>query len=110
MENEELKLAYEKVMKDLKEAEINGQDTTEILKSQINLLKAGYKKLSELTEDEKFDTNPKKYSSLLAYLNNIEKVLIKLNEPTDEIIAERQKIEDKMQDVGLGWLFSNTKK
>ena len=108
MDNNELKIKSIEVQQKIDKCRTNGENPAPYLKEKIELLEIGYKKLSEQLQDDKFEKNPKKYSTLLSYQNNIKNLQQELQLPTQNTDNEIAKIEAQMQKAGLGWLL-NTK-
>ena len=105
MDNKELKIKSTDVAVRIKEARKNGEDVTPLLREKMELLQIGYKKLFESLKEDKFERNPKKYSTLLSYLNNIKDIQKEINLPQDETDREISNIHAQMDRVGLGWLL-----
>lgn len=105
MDNKELKIKSTDVAVRIEQARKKGEDVTPLLREKMELLQIGYKKLSESLKEDKFEKNPKKYSTLLSYLNNIKKIQQEINLPQDETDKEISNIHAEMNRVGLGWLL-----
>ena len=105
MDNKELKIKSTDVAVRIEQARKNGEDVTPLLREKMELLQIGYKKLSESLKEDKFESNPKKYSTLLSYLNNIKKIQQEINLPQDETDKEISSIHAQMDKIGLGWLI-----
>ena len=105
MDNNELKVKFDNVQKRIVACKSKGEDVAPLMKEKMELLQIGYKKLSEQLTEDKFEKNPKKYSTLLQYLNNIKVIQAELNIPQNETDSEIQKIHNQMDKAGLGWLL-----
>ena len=106
MDNKELKIKFSEVTKQINEAKAKGEVPSQLLREKMELLQIGYKKLSESLQEDKFERNPRKYSTLLSYLNNIKEVQKEISLPCDETDREISKIHQEMDKAGLGWLLS----
>ena len=105
MDNNELKIRFDNVQKQIDAGKAKGENVEPLLNEKMELLQIGYKKLSEQLQEDKFEKNPKKYSTLLSYLNNIKSIQTELNKPTTETDREISKVEELMKKAGLGWLL-----
>ena len=105
MDNNELKIKSLNLNSQIDKARANGENITPLLKEKIELLKIGYQKLSENLKEDKYDKNPKKYSTLLSYLNNIKKIQGEIGIAQTETDQEISKIHSQMDKAGLGWLL-----
>ena len=105
MDNNELKIRSTDVTIRINEARKKGEDVTPLLREKMELLQIGYKKLSEALKEDKFEKNPKKYSTLLSYLKNIKDIQQEINLPQDETDKEISNIHAEMDKAGLGWLL-----
>ena len=105
MDNNELKIKSTEVSRKIELGRQNGEDVSSLLKEKIELLKIGYQKLSEELKDEKYEKNPRKYSTLLAFQNNIKNIQEELNISTDETNKEISNIHKMMEEAGLAWLL-----
>ena len=107
MDNNELKIKFANLSGKIDIAKSQGEDTTPLLKEKIELLQIGYKKLQEALKEDRYEKNPKKYSTLLSYLNNIKAIQNEINIPTSETDKEILNIYSQMEKAGLGWLLKN---
>ena len=105
MDNNELKIKSTDVSRRIELVRQKGEDVSPLLREKMELLKIGYEKLSNQLLDDKYEKNPRKYSTLLAYQNNIKKIEKELNMPTDETDKEINNIHQMMEKVGLTWLL-----
>ncbi len=105
MDNNELKIKFDTIQKQIDTKRANGENVDTLLAEKIELLQIGYKKLFEQLQEEKFEKNPKKYSTLLSYLNSIKSIQEELKKSTEETDSEINKIEELMKKAGLGWLL-----
>ncbi len=105
MDNNELKVRSTDVSRRIELGRQKGEDVSPLLKEKRELLKIGYEKLSNQLMDNKYEKNPKKYSTLLAYQNNIKNIEEELNLPTDETNKEISNIHQMMKNAGLAWLL-----
>ena len=88
MDNNELKIKFSEVTKQIDEAKARGEVPSQLLREKMELLQIGYKKLSESLQEDKFERNPKKYSTLLSYLNNIKEVQKEISDVIDNLPEE----------------------
>lgn len=107
MNNAELKTEFEKVEKQLEQYEKENKDTTDLLKQKIVLLQNGYKNLNDAIDRSKVQQVARMYAELLAFLNNIKTIQVKINDSTTETDEEISKIHEEMRKDGLGWLLDN---
>ena len=105
MDNNELKIKSTDVSRRIELGRQKGEDVSALLKEKMELLQIGYKKLSEQLTDDKYEKNPRKYSTLLAFQNNIKNIQEELNIPTNETNQEINNIHQMMEKVGLAWLL-----
>jgi len=105
MDNIELQSQFENIKIEIEQKRANGEDVTALLRTQVKLLREGYDKISEATSGAEFATNPRKYSTLLSYINNMRSILIELNDPTDEVDVLDSNVREQMDKNGLGWLL-----
>jgi hypothetical protein len=105
MDNNELKIRSTDVSRRIELGRQKGEDVSPLLREKIELLKIGYEKLSNQLRDDQFEKNPKKYSTLLAFQNNIKKIQEELNVPTSETDKEINNIHKMMEKAGLAWLL-----
>ncbi len=105
MDNNELKIKSTEVSRRIELGRQKGEDVSDLLREKMELLKIGYKKLSDALQDDKFEKNPRKYSTLLAYQNNIKNIQEELNISTEETNKEISNIHQMMKKVELAWLL-----
>ena len=105
MDNNELKVKFSEVTKQIDVAKAKGEVPSQLLREKMELLQIGYKKLSESLTEDKYEKNPKKYSTLLSYLNSIKEVQKEINVSQEETDREISKIHQEMDNAGLGWLL-----
>ncbi len=105
MDNNELKIKSTEVSRRIVLGRQKGEDVSPLLREKMELLKIGYEKLSNQLQDDKFEKNPRKYSTLLAYQNNIKNIQEELNISTDETNKEINNIHQMMEKAGLAWLL-----
>ena len=105
MDNNELKIKSTEVSRRIELGRQKGEDVSPLLKEKMELLKIGYKKLSEQLTDDKYEKNPRKYSTLLAYQNNIKNIQEELKISTDKTNQEISNIHQMMEKAGLAWLL-----
>ena len=106
MDNQELKLKFEEVKNQIEKFKQEGKDTAELLKVKYDLLKVGFERIKERTSDESFDKNPKKYSTLLSYLNSMKEIAQEINLPLNEINTFKSNIVEEMKKNNLDWLLN----
>ena len=107
MDNQQLKEKFEENKTRIEAAKQEGQDLTSLLKEKYELLKIGFARIKRETIDEKFDKNPKKYSTLLSYLNTMKETANEACMPLIEILALEKDVKDEMKKNGLDWLLNN---
>ncbi len=105
MDNNELKIKSTEVSRRIELGRQKGEDISPLLREKIELLKIGYEKLSNELMDDKYEKNPRKYSTLLAFQNNIKNIQEELNIPTNETNQEINNIHQMMEKAGLAWLL-----
>ena len=106
MDNQELKIKFEEIENKLKQARSQNEDVTELLKVKYELLKIGFARIKRDTMDSSFDKNPKKYSTLLSYLNTMKAVATEINMPQNEISSLENDIYEEMKKNNLDWLLN----
>ena len=104
-DKDELTIRYKELQKQIQEQQQNGEDITVLLREKIDLLTQYYHRLSDALQDKKYEKNPRKYSTLVSYLNTIKKIQIELNESTQETEKEILSVETEMRNAGLGWIL-----
>ena len=109
MENIELKNRYAVLTEQIAEKKKRKEDVTPLLREQVACLKEGYDKIKLSTSDEKYDKNPKKYSTLLSYIRTMRKILNELNAPTINVDKMEKEVKDEMKKNDLGWLLQEDK-
>ena len=105
MDNNQLKIKSTDVSRRIELGRQKGEDVSPLLREKMELLKIGYEKLSNELQDDKYEKNPRKYSTLLAYQNNIKNIQEELNIPTNETNQEINNINQMMEKAGLAWLL-----
>ena len=105
MDNQELKLKFEENKNKLEKAKMMNEDTTSLLQEKYSLLKIAYARIKARTSDESLDANPKKYSTLLSYINSMREVATELNLPMQELNLLQSDIENEMKKNNLDWLL-----
>ena len=103
--NQELKIKFEENKIAIEKARSLNQDTTALLKTKYDLLKLGYLAIKNKTEDEKFAQNPRKYSTLLSYINTMKQTAQEAKMPLDEVLKLETEIKAEMDKNKLGWLL-----
>lgn len=106
MDNQELKIKFEENKQKLETARTNGQDVKALLKEKYELLKIGFARIKRETVEEKFDKNPKKYSTLLSYVNTMKETANEAGMPLIEVLALEKDVKDEMEKNDLGWLLN----
>lgn len=107
MDNKELKIKYDEVLKKIDSYKKENKDISDLLKIKYELLKIGYARIRRDTMDSNFDKNPKKYSTLLSYLNTMKEVSKEINMSQNEVQALENEVKNEMKKNGLGWLLTN---
>ena len=106
MDNNELKIKFSEITKQIDVAKAKGEDSSQLLREKMELLQIGYQKLSDSLKEDKYERNPRKYSTLLSYLNSIKEVQKEINVPQDETDREISNIHQEMDKAGLSWLLT----
>ena len=106
MDNQELKLKFEEVNNQIEQGKKENKDVTELLKVKYELLKIGFARIKRDTMDASFDKNPKKYSTLLSYLNSMKKVADEINLSHSEVESLEKDILEEMKKNNLDWLLN----
>lgn len=106
MDNKQLKEKFEEVNNNIAIAKLNGQDVKPLLKEKYELLKIGFARIRRETFDTKFDKNPKKYSTLLSYINTMKETANEAGMSLIEVLAFQKDIEDEMKKNNLDWLLN----
>lgn len=106
MDNKQLKEKFEQIKNNIETAKQNGQDVKPLLKAKYELLKIGFARIKRETLDEKYDKNPKKYSTLLSYLNTMKETANEAGMPLIEVLALQKDIEEEMKKNDLDWLLN----
>ena len=106
MDNNELKLKFEKVQKELDASKAENKDVSALLKEKYELLKIGYEKIKNETASSEFDKNPKKYSTLLSYINTMKETAKEGGMPSDEVIVFENEVKEEMKKNNLDWLLN----
>lgn len=106
MDNQQLKEKFEDVQKRIENAKQCGNDVKTLLREKYELLKIGFAKIKRETMDEKFDKNPKKYSTLLSYVKTMKETANEAGMPLIEVLAIEKNIEDEMKKNNLDWLLN----
>ena len=104
--NQELKIKFEENKVAIEKAKNLNQDTTALLKTKYDLLKLGYLAIKNKTQGSEFDKNPKKYSTLLSYLNTMKETANEAGMPLIEVLALEKDVEDEMKKNNLDWLLN----
>ena len=106
MDNQELKLKFEEVKKQIEQGRKENKDISELLRVQYELLKIGFARIKRDTSDVRFDKNPEKYSTLLSYLNTMKGIAKEIPIPQMEINALENELKAEMKKNNLDWLLN----
>ena len=106
MDNNELKIKSIAVQQKIDAGRAKGENVEPYLKEKMELLKIGYEKLSEQLKDEKYEKNPRKYSTLLSYVNTMKNIADEIKLPKDEINAMEEDVKAQMAKNNLAWLLN----
>lgn len=106
MNNQQLKEKFEQINTNIDKLKQMGQDVKPLLKEKYELLKIGFARIKRETFDEKFDKNPKKYSTLLSYLNSMKETANEAGMPLIEVLALEKDVHDEMKKNDLDWLLN----
>ena len=107
MDNQELKLKFEEVKSKIEQGRKENKDVSELLKMQYELLKIGFARIKRDTTDAQFDKNPKKYATLLSYLNTMKDIAKEIPIPQMEINALENDVKAEMKKNNIDWLLNN---
>lgn len=105
MNNEELKIKYNKVNQEISLGKLNNKDITDLLKIKYELLKIGFFKIKDNTISSEFDNNPKKYSTLLSYINMMKEISNEISSFNTEISHLEEGVIAEMKKNKLEWLL-----
>ena len=106
MDNNELKTKYEEIKTKIEQARKENKNVSELLKVQYELLKIGFARIKRDTMGAQFDNNPKKYSTLLSYLNTMKEIAKEIPLNQNEINALEKDIFEEMKKNNLDWLLN----
>ena len=104
--NQELKIKFEENKVAIEKAKSLNQDTTALLKTKYDLLKLGFLAIKNKTQGEEFDKNPKKYSTLMSYINNMKQVAKEAKMPLDDVETLENDVKSEMKKNNLDWLIA----
>lgn len=57
-------------------------------------------------DSQEFSKNPRKYSTLMSYVNTMKKTAQEAKMPLDEVIFLEKEIKEEMGKNNLGWLLN----
>ncbi len=106
MDNQELKLKFEEVKNKIEQGRKENKDVSELLRVQYELLKIGFARIKRDTSEPQFDKNPRKYSTLLSYLNTMKDIAKEIPIPQMEITALENELKAEMKKNNLDWLLN----
>lgn len=106
MDNQELKLKFDEIQAKITDAKSKNIDATQYLKEKYNLLKLGYARILRETSAPDFDKNPKKYSTLLSYVNTMKATAKEAGMDLSEAEALETEIKTQMKNNNLDWLLN----
>ena len=106
MNNQELKIKFDEVQNKIADARKNNQDVKVLLKEKYELLKIGFARIKRETSSEKFDKNPKKYSTLLSYVNTMKETAKEGGISLSEAETLEKDIKAEMKKNNLDWLLN----
>ena len=106
MDNQQLKVRFDELNSRIDIARKNGQDVKILLREKYEMLKIGFARIKRETSEEKYDDNPKKYSTLLAYLNSMKEIAKEAGLPLIEVLALESDIKEEMKKNNLDWLLN----
>ena len=107
MDNQQLKVRFDELNNRIEEAKQNGLDTKPLLREKYEMLKIGYARIKRETFDEKYNENPKKYSTLLSYLNTMKDVANEAGMSLIEVLALEKDVKEEMKKNNIDWLLDN---
>ena len=106
MDNQELKIKFDEVQKKIETAKANKQDVKSLLKEKYDLLKIGFARIKRETSSEEFDKNPKKYSTLLSYVNTMKETAKEAEISLSESETLEKDVIEEMKKNNLDWLLN----
>ena len=106
MDNQELKIKFDEIQRKIDAVQKNSDDLLPLLKEKYELLKIGFNKIKNETSGSEFNTNPKKYSTLLSYINTMKDVALQAGISFDEINSMEAEILTLMKSNNMDWLLN----
>lgn len=108
MDNQELKIKFEENKNAIEKAKSLNQDISQLLKTKYDLLKIGFEKIKQGTSGDNFNQNPRKYSTLLSYINSMKKITEETNMSDNEVKLLENEVIEEMKKNNLNWLLNKT--
>ena len=105
MDNKELKVKFDDVQSKIETAKNNNQDIKPLLNEKYELLKIAFARIKRETSSEEFDKNPKKYSTLLSYVNTMKETAKEADISLSEAEALEKDVVEEMKKNNLDWLL-----
>ena len=106
MDNQELKVKFDELQQKIEVSKSNNQDIKPLLKEKYDLLKIGFARIKRETSSAEFDKNPKKYSTLLSYVNTMKDIATEAGITLEEAEAMEKDIIAEMKKNNLDWLLN----
>ena len=107
MANINLEQEFEKIEQRIFEATQKQQDLTPLLHSKVRLLALASNQLADAMRTGKAKEVVPIFAKRMGLLNNIKRIQIQINEDTAETDAEIAKVENRMRELGFGWILDN---
>ena len=105
MANINLEQEFEKLEQRISEAAQKQQDVTPLLHSKVRLLAIASNQLADAMKSGK--AKEIIFAKRMGLLNNIKRIQLQINEDTSETDAEILKVENRMRELGFGWILDN---
>lgn len=107
MANINLEQEFEKLEQRISEAAQKQQDVTPLLHSKVRLLAIASNQLADAMKSGKAKEIVPIFAKRMGLLNNIKRIQLQINEDTSETDAEILKVENRMRELGFGWILDN---
>lgn len=83
------------------------KDITGLLRKKARLLKVCYNQISDAMKTGVLQEVAPNFAKTISFLNNIKELQTQTSEDTTETDAEIKKVENRMRELGLGWILDN---
>lgn len=98
---------FEKIEKRIASNIENGRDVKNLLRTKARLLFVCYHKIVESIEKGELKPIAPNFAKELAFLNNIKQIQIDIDDDTNEVDKEIEKVHSLMEKNGFSWLIKN---